>query len=193
MAVLVVAAGEAHGEPRVLDFRGGYTLTEPADADRCYAVGLLFDVRRYGPGLWVSASVSAETELDVFHPPADDRTVAVGTGAGTFVDLGSRVTLLAGLRLDALTASHWPGATSRTYGVRAGPTASAVVVLGHVWRHPMGIEARVDGLAYDMARGDSRTLWQGGLFVWGVLLPDPPLPAAPSSWQTKVPRSRWDR
>jgi hypothetical protein len=168
---------------RAIDFQGGLTLTQSV-RDQQLLPGILLEVRGYhAPHLWLSGAVAVEPALDLRDPEHGELSLLVGGGVSTglFIDAGDRFTFLAGGRIDAVTANAWPGAPHRVYGVRAGPTASAVLVIGHAYGHPMALDARVEWLHHDMHDGASSGRWQAGLLISGVLFPDPRAPRSRGS------------
>ena len=169
-------------EAGTVDFQGGLIATQPARDGLNAMPGVALELRGYpARHLWLSGGLAVEPTLDLGNPERGELSVlaAAELGAGLFVDVSDRVRLLAGARVDALGADGWPGADDRSYGVRVGPSASGLIVIGHAWGHPMALEARAAWLAHRMSRGDSPGLWQAGLLVSGVLFPDRPTASRP--------------
>jgi hypothetical protein len=165
-------------EPRTVDFAAGLVAHQPVDIggrdhDGIPALGL--ELRGYAArrarGLWLSGLASWEPSVDASNPERVElvNAVAAGGALGGFVDLdlGTQVTLYGGARVEWLHAGG-------DNGLRYGPLASVGVVIGHWFGHPMALEAKVSVLQVSLG-GASPRLWQGGLFLTGVLFPDRPL------------------
>ncbi|HEX2687560.1 MAG TPA: hypothetical protein VHN14_13125 [Kofleriaceae bacterium] len=169
------AVAQPH-EAHALDFQGGLTLTQSVGDQLLFpGPGVLLELRGYGARhLWLSGTVAIEPALDLRDPEHGELSVLGGGGmsAGFFFDAGDRFTFLAGGRIDAVTASAWPGASGRVFGVRAGPTASAALMLGHAHGHRMALEVRVEWLHHDLNQGASPGRWQAGILLSGSLIPD---------------------
>lgn len=165
---------------RTVDFQSGLVLDEPRRDGIEALPGVGVQLRWFGANaLWIAAAASFEASADLRDPERGELAslLAVGGGAGLWVDLGDRLTLFGGGRLEYVHGWSWPDATSAAShdvdGLRAGPSAALAVLVGHAWGHPMYVEGRVSWLAYRVdAEVEPARGWQGGLFLTGVLFPD---------------------
>jgi hypothetical protein len=171
-AVVLVAVSARAGaeEPRTIDVQGGLAWHQPIQDgfDPLPAVGL--ELRAYSPhGLWLSGTASVEPSVDLKNPEHGElhTLFGVGGGAGLWLDLGARVTIYGGARLE------WAH-DGELDGVRVGPVASLAVLVGHAWGHPMALEGKLSWLN-TLIDGDVTRTWQGGLYLSGTLFPDRPL------------------
>jgi hypothetical protein len=169
--VSAVPAAASAEEPRTIDFQGGLAWHQPIQEgfDPIPAVGL--ELRAYSPrGLWLSGAAAVEPSVDLRNPEHGElhTLFGVGVGAGLWLDLGTRITLYGGGRLE------WAHEGERD-GVRLGPVGSLAVLVGHAWGHPMALEAKLSWLNTFMDSGADARGWQGGLYLSGTLFPDRPL------------------
>jgi len=179
IAIVVVPLDARADEPRSVDFQGGFVLdqTPPSGFYGLPGVGLQL---RWFPhqSLWLAGGASFEASADLRDPEHGEvaSMLAIGGAGGAWVDLGSRITLFGGARLEYIRGWGWPDRMterlSDVAGLRAGPTAAVAVMVAHAWGHPMYVEARLSWLAYDVAASDAFGGWQAGLYASGVLFPD---------------------
>jgi hypothetical protein len=191
-AVIVTAllggAPATSAQERHLDFQGGFVMSSPVTESFTFFPGISLQSRWFvAEHAYVAGIQSADLGIDDRNPERVEEVGMIGLGAGAGVCAGSALGLtgFAGAQLEWLQAWDWPvgdrDANEFHGGLRGGPAAGVAVGLGRFWGHPMAIEAKVAYLFYRVPEGDGGALsgWQSGLFLTGVLFPEPAPAAAP--------------
>lgn len=178
---LLLSPHNATAEDRVLEFQSGFALSEPSIDDFGISPSVVSQVR-YSVKEWVFVSGHLSGELAIDEKDVERvkiaQMLAVGAGAGLSLDLWSRLTFYGAGQVEWLNAWNWPKTSGKRDnvhdGLRLGPTAGLTVWLGRIWGHSLGLEGH---FAYLQTRIDGQWFGatRGGLFLSGVLLPDPAL------------------